>query len=179
MYWTTLSLNDCLHIGPSLPLLFDLLLRFRVHEVALTADVEKVFLNIEIDPEHRNFVRFLWVKALNKENLEVMDLLFACVVFGVNSSPFILNDTIRHHLNTCLPVNSALVRELLKSLCVDDYVSGKGDVGSAFTLSKEIKLFLKSLGFNMRKRNSNSESLLRSLEQDEAFSDDFEKTNTR
>ena len=36
------SLNDCLHIGPSLnPLLFDILLRFRVHEVALTADVEK------------------------------------------------------------------------------------------------------------------------------------------
>ncbi|XP_068715994.1 uncharacterized protein [Montipora foliosa] len=45
------SLNDCLHIGPSLnPLLFDILLRFRVHEVALTADIEKAFLNIEIDP---------------------------------------------------------------------------------------------------------------------------------
>ena len=40
-------------------------------------------------------------------------------------------------------------------------VSGKGDVGSALTLSKEIKLCLK----------------LRSLEQDEAFNDDFEKCN--
>ena len=79
------SLNDCLHIGPSLNLLlFGILLRFRVHEVALTADVEKAFLNIEIDPEHRNFVRFLWVKDLNKENLEVMELRFARVVFGVN-----------------------------------------------------------------------------------------------
>ena len=58
-------------------------------------------MNIEIDPEHRNFVRFLWVKDLNKENLEVMELRFARVVFGVNSSPFILNATIRHHLNTC------------------------------------------------------------------------------
>ncbi|KAK2549503.1 hypothetical protein P5673_030047, partial [Acropora cervicornis] len=83
----------------------------------------------------------------------------------------------KHHLNTCLPVDSALARELLKSLYVDDYVSGKGDVGSAFTLSKEIKLCLKSGGFNMRKWSSNSESLLRSLEQDEAFSDDFEKSN--
>ena len=84
---------------------------------------------------YRNFVRFLWVKDLNKENLEVMELRFARVVFGVNSSPFILNATIRHHLNTCLPVDSALARELLKSLYVGDYVSGKGDVGSAFTLS--------------------------------------------
>ena len=58
------SLNDCLYIGPSLnPLLFYIFLRFRAHEVALTADVEKAVLNIEIDPEHRNFVRFLWVKV--------------------------------------------------------------------------------------------------------------------
>ncbi|XP_068704703.1 uncharacterized protein [Montipora foliosa] len=172
------SLNDCLHIGPSLnPLLFDILLRFRVHEVALTADIEKAFLNIEIDPEHRDFVRFLWVEDPNKESPEVMVLRFARVVFGVNSSPFILNATIRHHLNTCLPVDSALARELLKSLYVDDYVSGNGDVDSAFKLAKEIKLCLKSGGFNMRKWSSNPESLLKSLEQDEAFSDDFEKSN--
>ena len=57
------SLNDCLHIGPPLnPLLFDTLLRFRVHEVALTADIEKALLNIEIDPEHRDFVRFLKIR---------------------------------------------------------------------------------------------------------------------
>ncbi|XP_015760096.1 PREDICTED: uncharacterized protein LOC107339340 [Acropora digitifera] len=117
------SLNDCLHIGPFLnPLLFNILLRFRVNEVALIADIEKAFLITVIDPEHRNFVRFLWVKDPNKENLEDMEVRFACVVFGVNSSPFILNATIRHHLNTCLPVDSTLARELLKSLYVDDQV---------------------------------------------------------
>ena len=53
------SLNDCLHVGPSLnPLLLDILLRFRVHEVAVTADIEEAFLNIKIDPEHRDFLRF-------------------------------------------------------------------------------------------------------------------------
>ncbi|XP_068690782.1 uncharacterized protein [Montipora foliosa] len=126
---------------PLNPLLFDILLRFREHEVALTADIEKAFLNIEIDPEHRDFVRSLWVKDPNKE------------------------------------IDSALARELLKTLYVDDYASGNGDVDSAFKLSKEIKLCLKSGGFNMRKWSSYSESLLRSLEQDEAFSDDFEKSN--
>ena len=36
------SLNDCLHVGPSLnPLLFDILLRFREKRVALIGDIEK------------------------------------------------------------------------------------------------------------------------------------------
>ena len=172
------SLNDCLHVGPSLnPYLFDILLRFRVHDIALTADVEKAFLNIEIEPEHRDFLRFLWVDDLDKESPELMVMRFARVVFGVNSSPFILNATIRHHLNTCLPVDSPLTRELLKSLYVDDYVSGDGDVGSAFILSKKIKLCLKSGGFNMRKWNSNSEELLKALQEDETFHEDFDKSD--
>jgi hypothetical protein len=53
------SLNECLHVGPSLnPLLFDVLLRFRMHRVALIADIEKAFLNIEVDPEDRDCLSF-------------------------------------------------------------------------------------------------------------------------
>ena len=44
------SLNDCLQVGPSLTqLLFDILLRFRCNRIALIADIEKAFLNIEVD----------------------------------------------------------------------------------------------------------------------------------
>ena len=95
------SLNDCLHVGPSLsPLLLGILLRFRVLEVAVTADTEKSLLNIEIDPEH-NFLRFLWLDDVNKESPEIKLLRFTRVVFGVNASPFILSATVRHHVNTC------------------------------------------------------------------------------
>ena len=46
------SLNDCLHVGPSLmPLLFDILLRFRENPVVLIGDIEKAFLNVEVDRE--------------------------------------------------------------------------------------------------------------------------------
>ena len=66
------SLNDCLHVGPSLnPLLLDILLRFKVHEVAVTADIEKAFLNIKIDSQHRDFLRFQWVDDVNKESPEI------------------------------------------------------------------------------------------------------------
>ena len=40
------TLNDCLLSGPALtPLIFDVLLRFRLHKVALIGDLEKAFLN--------------------------------------------------------------------------------------------------------------------------------------
>ena len=123
------SLNDCLHVGPSLnPLLLNILLRFRVYEVAVTADIEKAFLNIEIDPEHRAFLPFLWLDDVDKESPEIKLLRFTRVVFGVNASPFILNVTIRHHVNTCMLNDNAFALELLKSLYVDEFVSGAKDV---------------------------------------------------
>ena len=74
--------------------------------------------------------------------------------------------------------DNAFALELLKSLCVDDFVSGTKDMNYVFSLSKEIKRFLKSGGFNMRKWNSNSASLLQYLKQDSAFSGDF-ATNSK
>ena len=60
------SLNDCLLSGPALTrLIFDVLLRFRLHKVALIGDLEKAFLNIEIKPEERNLLRFLWIDDIN------------------------------------------------------------------------------------------------------------------
>ena len=57
---TTPSLNDCLYAGPPLSsLIYDILLRFRVHKVAITGDIEKAFLNISVDPRDRDYLRFL------------------------------------------------------------------------------------------------------------------------
>ena len=40
-----ISLNECLHPGPNLlPLIFDVLLRFRMNKIALIGDLEKAFL---------------------------------------------------------------------------------------------------------------------------------------
>ena len=48
---TGVSLNDCLHVGPSLtPLILNMLIRYREKPIVLVGDIEKAFLNIEIDP---------------------------------------------------------------------------------------------------------------------------------
>ena len=76
------SLNDCLLPGPALtPLIFDILLRFRLHRVALIGDLEKAFLNVEVNPEQRNLLRFLWINDISSSNPEVIILRFTRLVF--------------------------------------------------------------------------------------------------
>ena len=60
----SLLLNDYLHVEPSLaPLLSDVLLRLREHQVVLSCDIRKAFLQKEVDKSDRDSQRFLWVKV--------------------------------------------------------------------------------------------------------------------
>ena len=97
------SLNECLHTGPKFNQhILDILLRFRHHRVALTADIEKAFLMISVAEHDRDVLRFLWVDDIEKYPPEICTLRFTRVVFGVSSSPFLLNATIKYHLEQCL-----------------------------------------------------------------------------
>ena len=78
------SLNDCLHVGPSLSaLLYSILIRFRENKVALVADIEKAFLNVEVNKEDRDCLRFLWVNDndILNDDREVIVYRFCRVVF--------------------------------------------------------------------------------------------------
>jgi hypothetical protein len=168
------SLNECLYTGPSLtPLIFDILLRFRVHSVAMTADIEKAFLNVAVAEEHRDFLRFLWLNDPYSSSPSVIHLRFARVVFGVTSSPFILNATIRHHVNQYLLNDPEFVYELLRSLYVDDYASGCESIPRALELARKIKSRLSTGGFNMRKWQTNSPELKQVFQVDPDFAEDI------
>ena len=115
-----LSLNDCLLKGPSLlNLLAEVLFSFRLHGVVLLADIVKAFLNISVAVEDRDFLRFLWVD--DDGNLVVYR--YTRVPFGTGPSPFLLNATVRYHLEKCV-TDQSLLQLLLRSLYVDDVLSG-------------------------------------------------------
>ena len=142
------SLNDCLYAGPSLtPLIFHVLLRFRLQTFAITSDIEKAFLNVSITPENRDFLRFLWVDDITKE------------ILGINSSPFLLNGTIAHHINSYKDVDPDFVEEVLKSLYVDDFASSASSVSEGYSLYNKLKKRFKEGGFNLRKWETNSDVL--------------------
>ena len=161
-------MNDCLHTGPSLtPLLFDLLIRLREQEVALVADIEKAFLNVGIHPCDRDSLRFLWVDSINTENPSLVTLRYQRVVFGVRSSPFLLNAVIRHHLEGCKETDPQFANKVKREFYVDDLASGAEDVSSALDLYHKVKYRLQKGGFHLRKWKTNSTELAEKIEKEE------------
>ena len=164
------SLNSCLHSGFNFEqCILDILLRFRTYKIAITADVEKAFLMIAISEKDRDALRFLWVDDINKDTPEVCKFRFTRVVFGVTSSPFLLNATIQHHLKKYESYHKELVENLLQSIYVDDIVSGVQDDKDAILMYKQSKSLFKAGGFNLRKFVTNSKHIQEKIDQEEGI----------
>ncbi len=147
------SLNECLHIGPPMtPLLFDVLIRFRENNVPLVGDIQQAFLNVEIDSNDRNCLRFLWVEDVNAKNgLSIVVYRFNRVVFGVNSSPFLLNAVIRNHLEKYREMDPDFVVKMINSFYVDDLCTGAKTIDEAKDLFEKSRIRMKEARFNLRK----------------------------
>ncbi|XP_065062455.1 uncharacterized protein LOC135689235, partial [Rhopilema esculentum] len=154
------SLNECLHVGPPLnPLLFDIMIRFRENKIAITSDIEKAFLNIEVDKKDRDCLRFLWIDSSCDSEPNIKVYRFNRVVFGVNSSPFLLNAVVRHHLSTYETAVPEFSAKLSRSFYVDDLVLGCYDEESGKELYNKAKKRMLEAGFNLRKWKSNDPKL--------------------
>jgi hypothetical protein len=154
------SLNDCLYKGPKFnQLIFDILVRFRVFKYALTADLEKAFLQVCVTEGDHDVHRFLWVDDVSKDFPEICELRFTRVVFGVSASPFLLNATLKHHVEQYTAAYPDTVRRLLESTYVDDIISGADTEDDAFALYAQSKSIFHDGGFNLRKFVSNSKPL--------------------
>ena len=156
-----MSLNDCLKTGPNLiPKLLDILIRFRWHVVAVTADIEKAFLMVEIKPSDRDMLRFLWLKSPHDVESEVLELRFTHLVFGLRPSPAILGSVISHHLDKYQSRHPEVIKSIKNSFYVDDLISGGDTVEEAFNTYLVANKAMSEGGFNLRKWNSNSPELI-------------------
>ena len=61
-------------------------------------DIEKAFLMVHMNETDKDVLRFLWVDDIDKAEPKVITLKFTRVLFGLPSSPFLLNATIKHHI---------------------------------------------------------------------------------
>ena len=159
------SLNDCLEVGENyIPHIFDMLAKFRWNAVALTADIEKAFLMVGIKKQDRDMLRFLWYDDPFATKPEIVEFRFNRLVFGLRPSPSILGATISHHLRLYKQSEPEMAELLEKSLYVDDLLTGDGNDDKALVIYKKSKQIMAEGGFNLRKWNSNSRTLLKAIE---------------
>ena len=67
--------------------------------------------------------------------VKVITLRFTCAVFGLSSSPFLLNATIKHHIEQFEQCEPDFTRKFIESIYVDDLTLGDSDVEICGSLS--------------------------------------------
>lgn len=154
------SLNDCLDKGVNLnPELLQVLLRFRWFPVAINSDIEKAFLQIEIQETDRDAFRFLWFDTTPiSQHSKLVEWRMTRVPFGSTSSPFLLMATIHYHLdNAC--EDKALASTLKKAFYVDDLLVGAETFHEGLRIYEQSKAIMRDAGMNLRKWKTNNHQL--------------------
>ena len=136
-----------------------MLLRFRIHNVAIVADIKQAFLQISVKPQHRDFLRFLWWDDVFSESAEVIKIRFCRVLFGGTPSQFLLNGVVKVHVEKYKDIDPEFVRKTLSSMYVDDLNSGVKTTADGITMYKKWKERFGEAGLELRKWRTNDEKL--------------------
>ena len=148
------SLNDCLETGPPLQnLLWSVLVRNRLKPVALCGDIKQAFLQVRIREADRDALRFHWIRDKNSSQVET--LRFTRALFGLVQSPFLLAGTLKQHLEALRTEYPKHVEEIMRSLYVDDIITGEDTVDQVHELKGTAIGVFKQAGFELHKWNSN------------------------
>ena len=130
---------------------------------------------VQVAEPDRDVQRFLWIDDPNSDSPKVIVRRFNQVVFGVTSSPFLLNGTVQHHIAKYATDDPQFAQDMLSSLYVDDFNGGKSNVSEAADLYRKTKYRMKDGNFNLRKWNSNSRELTELIKKEEQVDKDIPK----
>ena len=147
-----LSLNDCLsYEPPNLNDLKSILLRFRRHPVAVSTDIKKAFLHVQLADEDRDVTRFFWLSNPENPTSSLITNRFKAVLFGATCSPFMLYATLLKHLE--LNKENWFTGILHRDLYVDNILTRFTDE------EEDTRLLMSSTSFNLHSWSSNSKQL--------------------
>ncbi|XP_017494215.1 PREDICTED: uncharacterized protein LOC108382340 [Rhagoletis zephyria] len=160
------SLNDNLFKGVNSWSSLDLLLRFRLGKHAFVSDIEKAFLQIQMEPNDRDALRFYWIDA---QGVPVA-YRFKVVPFGTSASPFLLFVVMYKHLKEMInrkkdhPENAVLsdVASIIeKRFYVDDLIVSlhSSTPEQINTIKETTEAIFAKAGMNVRKWRTNLKEL--------------------
>ncbi|XP_062538369.1 uncharacterized protein LOC134206657 [Armigeres subalbatus] len=119
---SNLSLNDVLFVGPVVQSeLFSIMLRFRTHKIAFTADISKMYRQILMTPEHQHYQRIFWREQVS-DPLRVLEL--DTVTYGTASAPYQATRCLAQLAEEERDENPIATRIITREVYMDDMLSG-------------------------------------------------------
>src|SRR5699024_7321145 len=100
-------------------------IRFRTGQIAASADVEKAFMMVELYPDDRNAVAFMWKEPKG----EVQYFRMKRVPFGTAASPFLLFATMERLFDDHSVEFGDVVSRIRKNFYVDDCLPVTDSIG--------------------------------------------------
>lgn len=153
-----ISLNSKLLVGPTIQEdLFSILVRFRKHAYAITADIAKMYRQVLVQENQRDYQRIVW---RNDPSKPVQHFRLNTVTYGTSSAAYLavrcLVQAAIDHEND-LPEISHIIKT---DFYVDDLLSGASTLQGAKDLKHELSTTLNKYGFELRKWVSNDVGVL-------------------
>jgi len=173
---TGTSLNECLHVGPKLQTDLDaVLLRWRTYLVAFAADIEKMYRQIQVHSDDRDFQRILWSDTDTPEEYQL-----CTVTYGLTCAPYLALRVIKQ-LAIDEDSKFPLAVDILRTeIYIDDILSGAATPHIARLKVTQLTELLKAGGFRLQKWASNDETILSDLVEPSKISTSREfQTETR
>jgi hypothetical protein len=138
------SLNGCLAKGQNrLCKLQHLLLRFRMGQEAVTADISMAYNGTRLHPEHMKYQRYLWRDDLLPQN--PVKVMYVCtLIYGVKPSgqqtQVTLEKLAGHFKGKGECLDGAAVLE--KDTYVDDIITSTGSMQESIAIAQDIETIL-------------------------------------
>lgn len=152
------SLNSKLLVGATIQNdLLNIILRFRMHEIVLTADIAMMYRQILVSDEDKNLQRIIW-RAHSSEELQIYTL--DTVTYGTASAPFLATRVLKQLAEDDGNYFPVARRAMLEDFYMDDVITGCKTVEEAKDLRKQLSDLLAKGKLNLRKWRSNNKEVL-------------------
>lgn len=156
-----ISLNEMQQLGEKLQRdLFEIVMRFRRHRIAFSADIKMMFRQVRIAEEQWNLQRIFWRES-PKERLD--EYWLTVVTYGMTSSAHNAVRAVIECGRQAAEYFPDAARVIENDLYMDDCVSGSDEQKETFLLARSVEEVLKTGGFELRKWKSNDKWLANRL----------------